>query len=270
MKECLNAFTKADVTALDAIQGPMRQVFSTLVDQGKMTKAELGPLFASISKDIIKAMSTGQVDEKLFEKIRKAGGKYGEELADLARKQIGLAEAEEDVKNAEKALADARTRQAASGKEVNKLTMEYNRMLRSGASAEELKRQKAKIDAAAAAREGATAEAAQAESNLDTAQANIDTLKEQAQLQAEILEQLLELAQAQIPPQEAPAPGGGGEAPGAPGVPELPGGGEMPDLSTLEDKIGDAVDRIRQNIIDKLKNVWQDLVDNRKEKEGAT
>jgi phage-related protein len=267
MEEYLNAFTKADFSALDAIQGQMRQVFSTLVDQGQMTKAELGPLFASISKDIIEAMATGTVDEGLFDRIREAGGKFGEELADLARKQIALAQAEEDVKNAETALADARARQAQSGKEVNKLTMEYNRMLRSGASAEELKRQKAKIDAAAAAHDAATAEAEQAEQNLDTAQANIDTLKEQAQLQAEILEQLLELAQAQIPPQEAPAPGGG-EAPEVPGTPELPGGGEMPDLSTLEDKIRDAVDRIRQNIIDKLKDVWQDLVDIWNEKMG--
>ncbi len=260
MEEYLKSFSTADFSALNAIQGQMRSVFGLLVDQGKLAKEQMGPLFASISKDIIKAMSTGNVDESLFKKIKDAGGQYGDELADLARKQIELAQAEEKVKAAELALQDARKRQAEAGKQVNKLTMEYNRMLRGGASAEELAAQKAKIDASVQARDAAAEEADQAQTNLDAAKENIDVLKEQAQLQSELLQQLIELAQAKVQPQEPTTPGGGGAGGGTP-----PGGTsfqppEMPDLSNLEDTLGATVDRIKQNILDKLGNVWSELV----------
>ena len=259
----MEGMTKADFSALNTIQSQMKSVFSQLVNEGKMASDDTGKVFAGLSKRLIKAISTGNVNEKLFQDIAKAGGEYGAELADLARKQVALAQAEDTVKSAEQALTDARKKEFDAGAAVNAETIKYNQMLRGGASAKELAAQKAKIDAAQKAKDAAHDEATQAQKNLDAANANVDTLKEQADLQAQILQNLLELAQAQNKPPETPGTGGG--VPETPGLP--PDLGNV-DLSNLQTKFAEAVDNIKKMILEKLKDVWNELVAIWKEKMG--
>lgn len=257
MGEWLNGMTNADFDVLNAIQNPLRDVLGTIVDMGDLTKDEMGQIFGDISKQIIQALSTGVIDESLFDQIRASAGEFGDELVDLARKQIELAQAEEEVADAENDLADARKREQDAGKKVNQSVAEYNKLLRSGASKDVLEAKLKEINANKQAQTQAQAEAAAAEERVDAAKENLDLMKEQVKTMQELLATLLELARAEIPTPELP------ETPGGGGAPSLPGGGgaTVPpiDLSGLEDQIGAKVEEIKQMILDKLGGVWEQL-----------
>jgi hypothetical protein len=61
-----------------------------------------------LSKDLIKAIDqlnrTGDIGKEIFEKLRKVGGGFGAELAELLKRQVALAKATEAAEKAQKAL----------------------------------------------------------------------------------------------------------------------------------------------------------------------
>lgn len=209
MTEYLKGFSKADFSALKAIQQPLGQAFSMLVQTGKLSEGAAGKMMVNLSQELAKALSSGVADESLFAKIAKSAGPFGEEIADLARKQFALAQATEKVDKAEKKLDEARKKESKTQAARNSAVSEYNRMLRSGATKEQLQAQMAIVNAREDEADAATEQRAAAEAELATAQEGIEILREQVELQSELVDQLLNLTKAQIQmPDMAAALGG--------------------------------------------------------------
>lgn len=260
VSQFLSGFTKGDFSVLKAIQSPLKSALDTLADMGTLGKDEAGQMFADLSKNLIEQLNSGQVDESFFTDLANSTGVFGEEIAELARRQLELAGAEQEVADAEGRLAAAREAEARAGAKVNTLTLEYNQALRSGATKEQLKERMAAINAAKQEQALASQQAADAEQQLEDSKSNLDVLREQAQLQNDLVQQLLELARAQIEtpepaPPEPPAPpggAGGGLPEGGPGLPEIDPGG-------FTDPITAAVDSAKEAILNKLRELWDAL-----------
>lgn len=252
MTQWLKGFTEADFSVLKAIQSPIRDVFSMMVSIGEMSSKKAGELFASISKDIAKAITDGgKVSEELFERIKKAGGSWGTEIADLARKQIAYGVAVEEAKKAEEALEEARKRQSKAQAQVAKGLREYNDMLRKGASKAELEAKRLAINESAkeAAIQKGKAEAA--EKDLENAKERVDLLAQQVKLQEELVRQLLEISRMQIlPPEDEGGDGGGG------------GGGDKPPVPPgFGSGIRDAVENLKQQLAEMLAHLFDPILD---------
>lgn len=180
MSEYLHGFTQADFGILKAVQAPLQKILE-------------GPAFAKISQQLIAGISAGKPGEEFFALIAKAAGKFGEEIAELARLEYALVDATEEVAEAEKQLEEARRGVSDAQKDVAQLTREYNTLLRAGEGRAALDIQLAQINAAEEnvrlAREQVS-EAGKAEAD---AKSRVGTLKEQTDLQGQIVDQLLAL-----------------------------------------------------------------------------
>lgn len=259
VSQFLSGFTKGDFSVLKAIQSPLKSALDTLADMGTLGKDEAGQIFADLSKDLIGQLESGQVDESFFTDLADSTGVFGEEIAELARRQLELAGAEQEVADAEAQLAAAREAEARAGAKVNELTLEYNQALRSGATKEQLKERLAAINAAKQEQSLASQQATDAEQQLEDSKSQLDVLREQAALQNDLVQQLLELARAQIEtpeaaPPEPPAPPAGGAGGGLP-----EGGGGFPEIDPggFTDPITAAVDGAKAAIIAKLQELWE-------------
>lgn len=259
MTQYLEGFSLADYSVLDGLQGPIKNAIDALVSSGDLGKDAGGELFKNLSEQLIAGISSGSLDGGLLATITESLGVYGEEIAQLAQRQMELAASEQAVTDAENALADARDRVSSSGAEINAQTIEYNKLLRSGATREELDAQKAKIDAARAANEQAKQDEKTAEAGLDTAKDQQDALKTQVQLQEKLIQQLLELAKAQEKLKDAgglttPETGGAGGAGGV-ALPDMPDDGEG-GLGGITDAMKDAIENAKQNILESVNDMW--------------
>jgi hypothetical protein len=184
MTEYLEGFTEADFGILNNIQSVLKQALT-------------GADFADISEKLVAAISGGgAIDPAIFDAISQKAGQFGNQIADLARKQFALADATDVATQAQlqydeaiKGISDAQT-------EVSSLTQEYNRLLKAGASEEILEAQLEQINAAEANVALAEDQARASAKANDEAQAGVETAKEEAKLQDALVKELLEIAKA--------------------------------------------------------------------------
>src|SRR3990167_83808 len=254
MAEILKGMTQADFSALEGIQGPLREALSILEQTGQIGKGAAGAILADLSKQLAKGLAGETVDESVFDKIANAAGGFGEEIADLAKKQIALASSTDEVRKAEEALEQARRKQIAEQQKVSALTAEYNQLLRQGRSPAVLKAKLAEINAAEQARDLAAEQAKAAQEQVDTGKDRVDVLKEQVALQSDLVRQLIDLTRAQIVQPEQP------EA-GEIGVGDLGVGAAGGALTNLTDSLGKAIDEAKKLLKDKLADIFQPLTD---------
>jgi len=237
MAEFLRGFTKADFSVLEAIQAPLKKVLS-------------GPEFAEISKALIGAIGAGDIGAGLFQRIAKSAGQFGQEVAILARLQVELAAATNDVQQAEERLAASRKQVSEEQANVNNLVRQFNRDLRQGAKFTEEERQARlqQIDTAEAGLEVASQQAAEAEKALDAAKAEEKRLKEQADLQKKVLDQLMAIDEAMKDVESS----SGGAAKGARGLGKAVSGiaAALPDPAQFDisSRIGDAIEEAKNTI----------------------
>jgi tape measure domain-containing protein len=236
----LHGMTRADFSGLKAIQGPLKAALNALVSAGAMGTAQMGKLYVGFSKDIIKALSTGIVDENLFTRIAKSIGPFGKEIAELTKLQIELAIATERIEKAEKAIMKGR-------KKAGKAVYEYNKLLKEGAGKAVLDAKLAEVRAAEVGIDSAVKER-------EAASENIDDLQEKAGLQKSIVETLIDLYREQnkMEPGGAGAGAGGGMKPPDLAMPD------MPNLDNQLDEIGDQFKAKIREIFAKMKKDIQD------------
>lgn len=198
MAEYLRGFTMADFDALEGIQGPLKEALSILVETGKIGEAAAGRLYKDISMAIAEALSTGVIDEGLFERIARAAGPFGKEIAKLSRLQIQLAQATNALAAAEKALEEARKRESQTRAAINVKVREYNAMLRAGADKATLTAKLAEVNAQEEAARLATQERVRQEALVETMNAQVEALQEAVKLQERLVSQLLDITKEQI------------------------------------------------------------------------
>lgn len=196
--EYLRGFGEADFDVLESLQSPLQSALSTLVDLGELGADQSRELVKQLTFELTESISeftkTGVVGTAIFDRLREAGGQFGDELAELARRQFALASATRAVQKAEEALATARRAEEKAQKTVADLTEEFNALLRAGASEDILDTKRAEFEQAKAAldtaREGVTA----AEEQKAATEGQLSPLEEQVSLQERLLNQLLEFS----------------------------------------------------------------------------
>lgn len=263
MTEYLKGFTEADFSVLNKVQGVLKRI---------LTSGE----YADISKDLIAAIGAGQFDEAIYDKIAKAAGRYGDEVAKLAKAQWELAQAEKDVQATEEALEEAREALEGSQTAVKGLTKEYNDLLRAGASDEVLKAKLAEINAAEDQRDVAVEAVKEAEAADRAAKERRDELAEQARLQGLLVDELLEMQEAQDASAEALKGIGKGLASVAKGLKGVEGLGDMlamPDAVEMGDDITDtmttAIDEAKLQLEEEFATIFAPLTEAWKQAEPA-
>lgn len=210
MAEYLRGFTEADFDALEGIQKPLEEALDILVDTGRLGERAAANLYRDLSMAIAEAISSGNIEESLFERIARAAGPFGREIAKLARLQIQLAQATNALVAAEKALEEAQKRENAARVSVNKKVKEYNAMLRAGADKTALAAKLAEVQASEQAARAATEERVRQEQLVEAAKAQVEALKEAVSLQERLVQQLLEITRKQIIQVDADTSGAAG------------------------------------------------------------
>lgn len=264
MTEYLKGFTEADFSVLNQLQSILSQV---------MGEQE----FADISKEMIVSIGAGgEVDEAFFDEIAAAAGEFGQEIADLARLQFELADAERQAADAAQALEDAQAGVGTAAGAIAALTQEYNDMLRAGEDEGILKAKLAEINAAEDQLGVAQQQVKAAETAQATADDQLDTLSEEAKLQGLLVDELLELLAAEEAVDDmagsladtmddvAAAVGGVGDAMGdiTAGMPEPVQMGEAI-TDTMSTAIDDAKKLLEEKFADifaPLTTVWEEEI----------
>lgn len=254
MNEYLHGFTTADFGILKNIQSPLKSAFDLMVSAGEKSRKDASAAFLGLNEDIAKVLSGDEkADEGLFARIAREAGEFGNEIADLVRGQIALAQASDDVAEAQERINDALEQQQQAEQGVRDLTDEYNRLLRAGASDEVLKAQLAQINAAEEQAILAGEQKAAAEDDLAEKEATLAIMQEQVKLQGDLVKQLLDLAKMAITPGELlPGAGAGGvgdvDAPGS-------GAGFEIDTDAIKDKMKEAVAAAKAAFLEKWAEV---------------
>lgn len=243
MAEWLRGFTLADFDVLEGIQDPLKDALDILEETGEIAENQAGKIYADVSKAIAKALSTGRIGEELYAEIEKVTGPFGEEIAELARRQVELAAATEAVRKAEARLDAARKAHEAQRIKTNKLIRGYNEALREGADPAYLRSKLAEINASERAAQAAYEEQKAAETDLEAKEEQLTVIEEMLELQKRLVDQLLELTKAQIiqpEPLDLGAAAGAAAAVGdeepiepLPPLPEI----ELPDEEAIRAKI---------------------------------
>ncbi len=173
----LHGFKEADFSILESIQSPLQSILDIL---GK------SDLYVGISASITQALSEiatmGKTSIDIIGQLMGIGTQYGVELAELARRQLELAAANKAVTDSEKKMIEA-------DEKIADLTLEYNRLRRSGAPKSAIRAKALELEAARKAR-------IEAEKENKAAIAKADVLKDQIKLQEQILQQLIAIARA--------------------------------------------------------------------------
>jgi hypothetical protein len=176
-------------------------------------------------------LTTGTLDQGVFNTMAKSLGKYGAEIAKLAKQETELAIAMRAVDNARKAEQNAWT-------DLQKKVYAYNRAVKEGADAGTLEGLRAQVETAEATFETASAEREATEEKYQ----NIDAMKEQVDIQKQIVDQLLDIARMN---KMAALKGAGGGGAGGMVLPAPPGGGLSAVTSAWEKKISEFRDRLK-------------------------
>jgi len=252
MTEFLKGFGDAEFGVLESLQGPLRSALDTLADLGQTAAEKVGPAFAQLSGEITSSLAefqkSGKMPLDLFDKLKKAGGQFGEQLAELARKEFGVARAVRDVEAAQRKLDQARAGEDKARDKIKKLRAEYKALLKAGADPALVKAKFAEIKAAQGGLREAKKSTKAAEEEKKAAEERLKPLQKQLQLQQKVVNQLLEVARAQVKADKA----AGGL--GAISMPEL--SGFTPPTKAFEK----AKERIREKLADlfsPLRRRWE-------------
>ncbi len=205
MMAYLHGFTLADFSVLESIQSPIQSALSTLAGLKIIDKDQVGSLFTKWSAAATAAISKGKGMSKGFMSsvLGVTGSVYGKEITELIQKQLALATALKAVQAAEEAINEAREKQSAATSKINELTDEYNRMLREGASQEQLKAKREEIAAQMKLRQEAYETQKQQSKSLAEAKKKAEPLQKEVDLQAKIVQQLTEIARANTQQEKA-------------------------------------------------------------------
>jgi len=200
--EWLRGFKDAEWSVLEGLQTPLKSALSTLADLGQMAGEQVGPVFASLSVDIARALAEvqrgGALPTALFERLRVVGGQFGHDLAELARRQFAVAAATRDVERAERRLEEARKGEDKARDQIKKLRAEYKALLKAGADPALVAAKYEEIKAAQTGLRAAKAESTAAEQAVEDARKREEATQRQLDLQQRLVAQLIELAQAQL------------------------------------------------------------------------
>lgn len=259
MGQFLHGMTDTDFSVLNTVGSSIQSALGALSAGGLIDKDASKSLYQALTGDLAKALSGSGGVSTALDAIRSQLGPYGMEVAALAEQQIALAKSVESVTAAETALARARESESQAGQDMIRLSEEYNELVRAGASPEVLAAKRAEFEAAKRQRSESAQARREAEKGVETAKAESDALKEKADLQQQVVQQLIELTRQQ---QEAQTAGGLGKG----GAGKLAGGGGVPavELPTLEDAKTDLegkMEEIKEGIKEKLRTAFQPLVD---------
>jgi len=264
LTEWLKGFKLADFSVLKTIQSPLQGALDVLRMAGKLTRNEVGPLFAKLSQTLIKGFAIGDMGQT-FDRISKKLGAFGAEINELIRRELALKSATEAVRVAEEALTRARETHNSAMLRTRRLTDDYNKLMRAGASKAQLDAALAQLNAAEMSEEAAKEQVGVQEDNLAVAKEQLGPLEEAAKLQQELLDQLIAIARAQYDIMvDAGAKGkeiGGGLGEGiVEGLEDMMlGAGEAVD--SIFDDLGSVLDDAKGRIANKLRELFKPLVD---------
>jgi len=236
----LKGMTEADFGVLESVQGPLK-------------KALEGPAFADVSKALSGALAGGDRAGAL-NILAKSSEQFGDDIAELARREFALADATDAVAVAEQKLADAQERAVRTNQRVSAETAKYNQMLREGASEQALQAQLARINAAEEEANVARKEVGAAETGVDAAKEQVDALKEQVEWQQRFLQQLFGIQDA-LTEQERRGSGAGKGAV----IPGLPEGALRPAAGGIGGAIAQAIEDAKGRIKTSLGGIWQTI-----------
>jgi len=255
--EYLKGFGKADFSVLDTVQSTLKKYMS-------------GADFASISADLARGLSMGEVDDSFFASLRAAAGDLGPELERLVRDELQLASAIEQVRKAEESLTKAQEAESDAQEQIEALTDEYNELLRTGASKELLKAKLLEINAAEKQKSAARAQRREAEGVLSTAEDQAGAAQDQVDSQKQILTQLEEMVEEQKAADAASGKqaanmdkltkglkGAGKAASALSNALSMPMGG-MEGLD-IAGRMSEAVDAAKEALSEKLSNIFEPL-----------
>lgn len=265
MEQFLRGFQDADFGILEGMQGSLQTALSALSNMGAIASDQVGPMFASLSKDIAGAVAqfnaTGQVGSGVFERLNQLGGQFGSHLADMLRGQLDLAAATKQLQDAQDRLNAARDKENAAVDKIKALKSEYFALRKSGASPEVIKAKLAEIKATQNGLKAARAEAEAAEQAKTEAEKKLDPIRQQVSLQEKMIAQLSKLVSLQEQSAEAALGGIGGGAGGAAGaglaLPEMDIAPITAPLANLTTAFEDA----KAGIAEKLKDIFKPLTD---------
>lgn len=258
MAEWMHGFTKADFSALSSIQGVLKQVLDP-------------KQYAGYSKDLIGALGSGQVSDDFWARMAKDAGRYGNEIALLAQQHVTLAKGERYAQAAAEALKRAQEALVSGRQNVSRLSMEYNDLLRAGASQDVLDAKLAELNAAEEGVALASEQEDAAEAATQQWEEALGPLREQAQLQEMLVKQLLDIQQAELDvgkdaaamvPKalKVPSLGGGGGAGGL-NLDNLAGPDAAGLAETLSTALNEAIDKVKEDLKKKWRELWQPLID---------
>jgi tape measure domain-containing protein len=262
MTEYLKGFSLADFDTLKDLQKPIEDALRILLDTGKITETQLGKTFVSISKNIAKVIAGDLPEADLFAQIRKETGPFGDDIAELARRQLELARAITAVRIAEEQLEAARKREQDLNIAVRKSIRDYNDQLRKGADPALLREKLRQINAQEDSARAAYEERKAAEAELEAREKLLEIWEEQVQLQKELIDQLIKLTRIQIIQPEQPETGGAG-GDGGTEPPDEFGLGDLPPIGSLPDpeEVGAQIDAIFDEALRVAEEFWNNLGD---------
>lgn len=246
-EQWLEGFTKADFGILDALQDPLKKVLS-------------GGEFAKLSEALIGGIGAGD-RAGVIELITQSAGKFGEQIGKLAKLQFELADATTAVEESEKRLDAARKGTSKAEAERNKQRREFNKLVREGATEAEKEDKQALVTASDDALDAAVAEQQAAQEAMDKAKERQELLMSQADLQKQIVDELIALEQKkqEEAKKSGEASGKAGEA-GADAAEDMASGvASIPALG-LANKIGDAIQAAKDRIIEKARELFAPLI----------
>lgn len=201
MTEWLKGFTEAEFDILEGIQGPLRDALEALVRAGMLDAEQVGSMFREITLGITQAIDeflrTGVLDPAIFDKLTEAGGMFGKQLAELARRQFALAQVTREVLLAEEMLAKARKQEKEARKTIKALADEYNKLKRAGADKDILKAKLKEFLVARRQLSLAKKQGREAKEAVEDAEDRLNPLKMAVDLQERLLEQLTQLVESQ-------------------------------------------------------------------------
>jgi len=241
MEMYLEGMTEADFGILKDIQGPLGKI---------LEKSDL----ANVSKTIAGALAGG--DRGTIEQvINKSAGVFSDAINKMVSIQFELADTTQRVQEAEESLARSREKMLAQQGDVNKETVEYNRLLREGASPEILAAQLKQINAAEEAMKLTQDQLALQEESVAADKLKISDLQTEASLQKKLVDELLSVNDAlQVENKERDKGVKGKGGPAAAVVPEVSGL-----TGALGTRFGDAIEKMKGQLKEKFKEIFAPL-----------
>ncbi|MHA1962506.1 MAG: hypothetical protein ACW99U_20075, partial [Candidatus Thorarchaeota archaeon] len=247
MQMFLEGMTKADFGILGEIQGPLKKILE-------------GPEFANVSKVLAGALA-GDDRGAFLEATGRAAGVFGDAVRKLAELNFELADSIEDVQAAEAALAQSREQVTDSQAEVNRLTAEYNRLLRESAGPKTLQAQLGLINAAEGSLQVARDQVNAQEDAIKTAKERQKQLGTEKDLQKSVVDQLLSvndaLNQQEKDREKAAKSTSARKAKGVAPISEALTEGFAP--VGLGGRIGGAIDKLKEQLKEKFKDIFKPL-----------